>query len=1072
MISANEGDVKVSDITVSVTAKSGGEVTATVHGGNVALASGIDYSTIYLSNSIDEAADFTKEVHDSTDASYYVNFNAFKLSASALEDGVKNTATTILIDGTTASALKYESETTASIDGLTFAKDGMNAASPADEEKNVEFVFTGMEPANPESYRDLKKGITVGAGVTLTLDKLHQTDEKAVTDIYGELKMGIYNTGLPDDSATTDVDESIGSDTFKVVAGQVNINGGGALYDCTVLNGGTATVYKGGYVEDIAMKNGGRLDISEGGTVNNATVNDGGSFFVSSGGFANNPDVQSGGKLYLYDGGTVNNATVDDGGELFVSGGSATDIKVNAGGSLLIDSGTKLTGQMTFEDGATVIPLVGSILDFDLTQTTAGAPALVNDLSVLMGTLTYTITLDENQESGTYNLAEGAADFRGTLTVKRKGVPADISITVGDTDINGGDLTYSLTVKNNQLLFTITLDTTPPEAPIVSASVTTPTNGNVTVTADFSDDSAVKEYSLDNKKWNTYKKAIVFTDNGTVWFRGTDAAGNVSTVTTYEVKNIDKVPPEAPVAMASTADPTNKNVTVTATFSDDSVVREYSMDNEAWSAYTEGVGLSNNGTVWFRGTDEAGNVSEVASYEVTNIDKVAPKAPTAKANTTAPTNQDVTVTATFSADSAKKQYSLDNKKWNTYKKAIVLTENGKVWFRGVDAAGNVSKVTGYEVTNIDKEPPAAPEIMLSGDPSSEIMLSVIWDEDDARCFYELDGEGLKEYAKPLRFSEDAHVHLQTQDAAGNETDSRLELMFAGSPTGVWGDNYFARNCTVAGVELEPLKGRNIIGKVCHGSNDATILLLTDDGNGDALFLDDIYSAAPDIASKARLSQVNEIVAGAGDDLIDLTSVRFDYANKGLTVQGGDGNDVIWANNDGIPYSNLLFGDAGDDRIVGGSGNDIIVGGAGDDILHGGGSDDGLLGGRFCFGDVFCFGGSWGNDTVKQSDGDKTLWFDGVERKDLSLSADADGNARLSCKSGSVTLDGLKYDDALDKAFGKVIAGESNELIAGLSLQFGDSGQEMLIAEVLRSAGAFNDFSSTRGYDDSTRGMLA
>ena len=55
---------------------------------------------------------------------------------------------------------------------------------------------------------------------------------------------------------------------------------------------------------------------------------------------------------------------------------------------------------------------------------------------------------------------------------------------------------------------------------------------------------------------------------------------------------------------------------VSAQFSDDSVVKEYSLDGETWLAYTEAIMFSENGTVWFRGTDAAGNVSEVISYEV------------------------------------------------------------------------------------------------------------------------------------------------------------------------------------------------------------------------------------------------------------------------------------------------------------------------------------------------------------------------------------------------------------------------------------------------------------------------
>ena len=36
--------------------------------------------------------------------------------------------------------------------------------------------------------------------------------------------------------------------------------------------------------------------------------------------------------------------------------------------------------------------------------------------------------------------------------------------------------------------------------------------------------------------------------------------------------------------------------------------------------------MTENGTVFFRGIDMAGNVSDVAKYEVTNIDKIAPEA--------------------------------------------------------------------------------------------------------------------------------------------------------------------------------------------------------------------------------------------------------------------------------------------------------------------------------------------------------------------------------------------------------------------------------------------------------------
>ena len=112
---------------------------------------------------------------------------------------------------------------------------------------------------------------------------------------------------------------------------------------------------------------------------------------------------------------------------------------------------------------------------------------------------------------------------------------------------------------------------------------------------------------------------------------------------------------------------------------------------------------------------------------------------------------------------------------------------------------------------------------------------------------------------------------------------------------------------------------------------------------------------------ARLEQIDEIRAGAGNDVVDMTSSRFDYWGGGVTIYGGEGDDVIWA----ISSDNILFGDAGEDSIIGGTGADCIIGGSGNDTLHGGGGED-----------IFCFGSNWGEDTIEQLAGGKvTLWFE-------------------------------------------------------------------------------------------------
>ncbi len=197
----------------------------------------------------------------------------------------------------------------------------------------------------------------------------------------------------------------------------------------------------------------------------------------------------------------------------------------------------------------------------------------------------------------------------------------------------------------------------------------------------------------------------------------------------------------------------------------------------------------------------------------------------------------------------------------------------------------------------------------------------------------------------------------------SDNDGNTDIFFASS-SGVW-DGIFAaghqgvRNSWKGTGEQVALAGKNKITNVFTGSDDANVLVLTDDINGDALFVENMYTQFG--RNSARLSKIREIRAGAGDDVVDMTSQRFSYSGNGVRIYGGSGSDAIWANNG----SNTLFGDAGNDRIIGGAGDDYIIGGSGNDSLHGGGGND-----------IFCFGGNWGSDSVEQLDGGKiTLWFE-------------------------------------------------------------------------------------------------
>ncbi len=552
--------------------------------------------------------------------------------------------------------------------------------------------------------------------------------------------------------------------------GELFVSDGGTANDTTVSQGGYMHIFYSGTANDTTVSGGGNLTV-DGGTANDTTVNSGGSLTVYNGGTANGATVNSRGRLTVNSGGMANGATVNSGGNLFVnSGGMASDATVSSGGRLDVYGSGTATGWLTMHSGAIVSAYADSIIDFDISPLEPGYKALVNNLSLIQGTPTYTATVSTTQSIGDYVLAEGAANFTGSVTVKCGGAE-DLTLAVGETKL-GDAFAYSLTVKDSQLLLTLAPpDTTPPEPPVAQASTTEPTNQDVTVTAAFSDDSEVKQYSLDGSTWSEYTEGIVLTENGMVYFRAADAAGNVCDPVSYTVSNIDKVAPEAPTAQASTTEPTNQDVTVTAAFSDDSEAKEYSLDGSTWSEYTEPVALAENGTVSFRGTDTAGNASEVTTVVVDNIDKIAPEAPTAQASTTEPTNQDVTVTAAFSDDSEVKQYSLDGAEWSDYTDPVVLAENGAVSFRGTDAAGNVSDIATVVVDNIDKVQPEAPTATADAtwtvDP---VAVTAAFSDDSVVREYSLDGEDWLDYTEPVVVRDNGTVYFRGTDAAGNTSE--------------------------------------------------------------------------------------------------------------------------------------------------------------------------------------------------------------------------------------------------------------------------------------------------------------
>jgi hypothetical protein len=238
--------------------------------------------------------------------------------------------------------------------------------------------------------------------------------------------------------------------------------------------------------------------------------------------------------------------------------------------------------------------------------------------------------------------------------------------------------------------------------------------------------------------------------------------------------------------------------------------------------------------------------------------------------------------------------------------------------------------------------------------------------------------------------------------AGNDT-----LVLESSST--WNSGYAAHNATIGsniGTHQQvDIAGKNRFGNVIDAGPDIDTIILTNSANGNAFFLDDIYTGhhanattttINGFAAVARIINLEKIIGAAGNDIIDLTSDKFTLSHD-VTLQGGAGDDHLWSAN-------------GADTLEGGDGNDTLFGGSGNDTLQG---DAGA--------DIYQFTASSGNDTIKGYDAseDKLVFFYRGTQHTSDINELSLTNGTLTWASGdqgqsvTILLDGItsnNFDD--------------------------------------------------------------
>ena len=230
---------------------------------------------------------------------------------------------------------------------------------------------------------------------------------------------------------------------------QLYVENAGKLESASAGDWGVIYVFSGGSADDVSVDECGELHVGFGGTATRIREN-GGCVEIVDGAnvsFVGNTFscfVLTSGSMTLHSGTTANATVVSNGAAVVYDGGclQSADIKK---GTLEIRSGGTATGLLAISDAAAVVVSSGGIVDFDISTADPGEAPRINDLSLVEGDPDFTITVSASQAPGTYALADGAAGFDKTVTIRT--TSSDCStITVGCTvTLDGQDYTLNLT---------------------------------------------------------------------------------------------------------------------------------------------------------------------------------------------------------------------------------------------------------------------------------------------------------------------------------------------------------------------------------------------------------------------------------------------------------------------------------------------------------------------------------------------------------------------------------------------------------------------------------------------------
>ncbi|NVO00624.1 MAG: Ig-like domain-containing protein, partial [Geobacteraceae bacterium] len=308
------------------------------------------------------------------------------------------------------------------------------------------------------------------------------------------------------------------------------------------------------------------------------------------------------------------------------------------------------------------------------------------------------------------------------------------TVLVRDTDVAGNSATGTLT---------FTLDTTPPVAPHVTLSIDSSdgllnhgsdlVTNSAAISVTASTEPVVREYSVDGGFWSSNYSMPGNDGVHTVTVRDTDAAGNSSSGSLKFTLDTTVATPVVTLAVDSTdgalghdSDLRTNNAAINVSLANETVSREYNVDNKGWSSSYNAPTADGSHTVQVQDTDVAGNKSNVGALSFV-LDTTPPVPPSISlAVDTGVSNSDgltsiSAISVTAPQEAITREYSTDGSSWS--KTYLPPSQDGlhTIQVHDLDAAGNTSGAGSLTFT-LDTTPPV-PTITLDHNIAGDGILS-------------------------------------------------------------------------------------------------------------------------------------------------------------------------------------------------------------------------------------------------------------------------------------------------------------------------------------------------------------